>query len=225
MTDLNGFNRILADRLYYEEPENGITIYCGDCRDILPHLESVDLVLADPPYGISYCHGAERISNASRFNGVRIHGDDKPFDPTPFMDQRKVILWGANNYADKLPASRGWLVWDKRVQSSVNDQSDCELAWTNILTTARIFYHVWDGFRKGTEHGTTRVHPTQKPVALMLWCIGKAGSVQSILDPYMGSGTTLVAAKQLHRRAIGIEIEEKYCAIAKQRLRQEVLPL
>jgi site-specific DNA-methyltransferase (adenine-specific) len=124
----------------------------------------------------------------------------------------------------KLIASPGWLVWDKRCNTVVNRHSDCELAWTNFLTSARICYLVWDGFRRGGgEKGTPRVHPTQKPVELMKWCMLFAPDAKLILDPFMGSGTTLRAAKDLGRRAIGIEIEEKYCEIAAKRLSQGVL--
>ena len=208
---------------YYQD--DAVTIFHADCRDILPLLEpgSVDLVLTDPPYGIGYMHGAEKQPHASRFNGVPVIGDDQPFDPAPFLGFPKVILFGANHYADRLPSSKGWIIWDKRVQTVVNDQSDCEMAWTNFMTTARVYYHVWDGFRRGPEKDTPRVHPTQKPVGLMRWCIGKAGNVQTILDPFAGSGTTGRAAKDLGRKALLVEVEERYCEIAAKRMLQGVL--
>lgn len=201
----------------------GITIYHGDCRELLP-LVTYAAIVADPPYGIGYVHGAEKIPNASVLNEMPIVGDDKPFDPA-FLLQRDVptILWGGNHYAPRLPASGGWLVWDKRCNTVVNDQSDAEVAWTNTIKTIRIYYHVWDGFRRQTEKNVPRVHPMQKPVVLMKWCIGFIPVRGTILDPFMGSGSTLVAAKDLGRSAIGIEIEEKYCEIAAKRLSQEVL--
>ena len=210
---------------YYSR--DGITLYLGDCREILPQLtEKVDLVLTDPPYGINYVHGAVSQPNASRFNGIAIHGDDKPFDPAFLIETGlPLILWGGNHYASRLPDSAGWLVWDKRCQTVVNDQSDCEMAWTNKLTTARLFYHVWDGFRIGTEKGSRRVHPTQKPVALMTWCLTFFPDAHTIIDPFLGSGTTAVAAKKLGRRCIGIEINRTYLDIAIQRLSQDVMPL
>lgn len=210
---------------YYQD--ESVTIFHADCRDILPHLPKVDLVLTDPPYGIGYVHGAEtgRRTTASRFNNMPIIGDDRPFDPSAWLAFSLVILWGANHYANKLPNSKGWLCWDKRDGSVVNDQSDCEFAWTSFLTSARLYHHTWDGFRRGPEQGIPRVHPTQKPIALMKWCLGFAPDSQTILDPFMGSGTTLVAAQSLGRKSIGIEIEERYCQIAVERLRQKPLPL
>ncbi len=208
---------------YYED--ESVRIYHGDCREILPLLEPVDLVLTDPPYGIGYVHGAEYGPNASKFNDMPVVGDDVPFDPRPLLVFKNIILWGANHYADKLPPSGGWLIWDKRCMTVVNDQSDCEMAWTNIRNTARIYYHVWDGFRRGSEKDIPRVHPTQKALGLMRWCLELQPDAHTILDPFMGSGTTLRAAKDLGRKAIGIEIEEKYCEIAAKRMSQLVLPL
>lgn len=106
-----------------------------------------------------------------------------------------------------------------------NDQSDCEMAWTNFLTTARLYRHIWSGWNRGDESGVARVHPTQKPVGLMIWCIQKARTADIILDPYMGSGTTLLAAKQCGKKSIGIELKEEYCEIAVNRLRQSVMRL
>ena len=224
---------------YYQD--DAVTLYLGDCREILPQLrcpnttyclEACDgrceprAVVTDPVYGISYVHGAEKIKNASKLNGIEVFGDDSPFDPAQILALgHPTILWGANHYATRLPESPGWLVWDKRCNTGKNDQSDCELAWTNILGTARVFYHVWDGFRRDTEKNWPRVHPMQKPVALMTWCLGFVDAEAVVLDPYMGSGPIVEAAKLLGRRAIGIEIEERYCEIAANRLRQEVLPL
>ncbi len=209
-------------RPYYEEA--GIRIFHADCRDIL-WLFKPDLVLADPPYGIGYVHGAEKGPNASTLNEMPVVGDDKPFDPAKyFIEGAKHIFWGANHYAHLLPPSAGWMIWDKRCNTVVNDQSDAELAWTDFLTRARIHYCVWDGFRRGNgEKDTARVHPTQKAVSLMRWCIDLSKTAGMILDPFCGSGTTLVAAKDLGRSAVGIEIEEKWCEIAANRLRQSVM--
>lgn len=207
---------------YYEY--DGIRIYHGDCREILTSLPRPGLLLTDPPYGINYIHGAALGPMASRFNNCPVIGDDVPFDPAFLLGFPKVILWGGNHFADKLPASRGWLVWDKRCNTVVNDQSDCEVAWTNFMTTARLYYLVWDGFRRGGgEKKNPRVHPTQKPVDLMKWCMSFAPEAQSVLDPFMGAGSVLVAAKALGLSAIGIEIDERYCEIAAQRLAQGVL--
>lgn len=212
---------------YYDDG-NGIVIYHGDCCDILPHLPKVDLVLTDPPYGIGYIHGAENIPYATKFQGIAVHGDDQPFDPSPWLNFPACVLWGANHYANKLPGNGRWLVWDKRAGTKTYGKcmSDLEMAWASGPRRAdRMFAYLWDGFLKDGEKGTDRVHPTQKPIEVMKWCLTFFPKAETILDPFMGSGTTLRAAKDLGRKAIGIEIDERYCAIAVNRLRQEILPL
>lgn len=198
---------------YYEEP--GITIYNADCREILPHLEPVDLVLTDPPYGLR-----ERM-NGGTWGAAEKYADLRGWDEAPDGELLKIIIeksshqivWGGN-YFPFLP-SRCWLVWDK--QNAVRTMSDCELAWTSFDMPAKRFswpvgVHAWG-------------HPTEKPLELISWCLGFFHTASTILDPFMGSGTTLRAAKDLGRKAIGIEIEEKYCEIAVKRLAQGVLPL
>jgi DNA modification methylase len=206
---------------YYDH--DGITIYHGDCREILPHLPKVDLVLTDPPYGIDY-------GRAGGFCAT--HGWGKWREKVEWdkeRPERKVfelilnaadiqIIWGGNYFADYLPPSMGWLAWDKG-QTNFS-LADFEMAWTSRQKAARRIVY---GRGKAVLDG--KVHPTQKPVSVMEWCIQLAEKAQTILDPFMGSGTTLVAAKQLHRKAIGIEIEEKYCEIAVKRLGQGVLPI
>ena len=207
---------------YYDK--DGIVIYHGDCRRILPELPEVDLVVTDPPYGINL-ETAYRQRGRGRLAQCRdyapIHGDDEEFDPQPWLAY-PAILWGANYYCSKLPKSSGWLVWDKRCGRMQNDQADGELAWSNFVKGVRIFHHEWNGFVRDSEKGVG-YHPTQKPVALMKWCLSLKWTPEgTILDPFMGSGTTLRAAKDLNRKAIGIEIEEQYCEIAAKRLAQEV---
>ncbi len=213
---------------YYQDDQ--ATIYCADCRDILPLLEpgSADLVLTDPPYGVSLNTSyakAQRGVLAGAHDYPPVFGDDKPFDPSPWIVFPHVVLWGANYYADKLPAQGQWLVWDKRDGIGFNDQADCELAWTKGTkgTVPRIYRHLWNGMLKDSERDQRRVHPTQKPISLMAWCLSFFPDADLILDPFMGSGTTLRAAKDLGRKAIGIEINPDYCAIAVERLRQGVL--
>jgi len=210
---------------YYER--GGITIYHGDCHEILPQLEteSVDLVLTDPPYGIGTTtnwHSSGRGCWGENQDWEPVVGDDRPFDPAFLLGFPTVILWGANCYAERLPSSRCWLVWDKRNGIRPDDNADCELAWTSLDKPARLYRHVWKGLLRGPEQGQPRFHPTQKALGLMKWCIELVGA-ELILDPFMGSGTTLRAAKDLGRRAIGIEIEERYCEIAVKRLAQEIL--
>lgn len=218
---------------YYDE--GGITIYCGDCREIIGRL-IYDCVLADPPYGIDYDGNSRRFTRkASPYwsevdtslvtDKGRVAGDTVRFDPAAFI-AKPAILWGANHYADRLPPSGGWLIWDKRRGAEDMAEkgwplSEAELAWTNVRGSTRVFRYLWSGLLRDGEKGE-RYHPTQKPVALMKWCIGFLPE-GTILDPFMGSGTTLRAAKDLGRRAIGIEIEERYCEIAAKRMAQGVL--
>ena len=216
---------------YYQE--DGITIYHGDCRDILPLLDPVDLVLTDPPYGINVVGSDGTIGghtkNAMATKFEKVVGDDREFDPQFLLDYcRNVFLWGANYYGQNLPRRKGrWFVWDKQRPVGTTF-SDCEIAWASLDGVAiKKFEFKWDGYHKDGED-KFRYHPTVKPVELMKWCIQQCNYwdiALTILDPFMGSGTTLRAAKDLGRKAIGIEIEEKYCEIAVKRLRQEVFKI
>jgi len=211
---------------YYQD--EWVTIYHGDCREILPQLDvKVDLVLTDPPYGINYRHGESytpKKSVGTRHHGEVMIGDDKPFDPSFLLHFPNVILWGANNYASRLPDSRGWLVWDKKVlETRENHFSDCDMAWTNQNKPIRIFRHRWSGIYRDSQNGERSFHPTEKPVSLMAWCISFHPDCNLILDPFLGSGTTAYCAKKLNRKCIGIEIEEKYCEIAAKRCSQSVM--
>lgn len=158
----------------------------------------------------------------SKFNNVAIHGDDRPFDPSHLLEiAPSVLLWGANHFADRLPASSKWLVWDKRRGFTRNDFADCEIAWTNGRGPARLINHYWNGMMRDSEKGVPRVHPTQKPIVVMEWALGEVSSPgQLILDPYMGSGTTGVACIRTGRSFIGIEIDEGYFDIACKRIRE-----
>jgi site-specific DNA-methyltransferase (adenine-specific)/modification methylase len=198
------------------------TLYLGDCMEVLPTLPKVDAVIADPPYGICYMAptgvGGEHANLPRRAYGA-IHGDDKPFDPSPWLAFREVLLWGANHYAHRLPASAGWLIWDKRDGMTPNNNSDCEIAWLKGGGSARMFRHLWNGMCQASEKGEARAHPTQKPVALMAWCLGFV-KARTVLDPYMGSGTTGVACVNDGRAFIGIERKPKYFDIACRRIEQ-----
>ncbi len=203
---------------YYQDEY--ATIYHGDCREILPTLEKVDLVLTDPPYGIgdkwkggfSSKHGWGKAATES---AVRNKWDSSPPENSTLKavcaSGDVVIIWGGNYFS--LPPSRGWLVWTKPERNF--SLSEAELAWTNRDAVIRVF--------DGKRSDTLRQHPTQKTLELMKWCISFAPNAKALLDPFMGSGTTLRAAKDLGLRSIGVEIEEKYCEIAAERLRQEVL--
>ncbi len=181
--------------------------------------------MTDPPYGIGW------IPRVNHRGEDQLWIDDKQFDPRPFLVAKQHLFWGANYFAHLLPPSESWFVWMKRpVGNHVNFENDrrsyamAELAWSDFGTKPLVKVHVWDGgMRAGEMDNRTFCHPSQKPTEIMGWCI--AESIGTLLDPFMGSGTTLRAAKDLGRKAIGIEIEEKYCEIAARRMEQEVLPL
>lgn len=205
----------------------GVTLYLGDCREIDPALLAADALISDPPYGIDFAHGGNDNSGigggryATKFAGKAIVGDAEPFDPAPVLKLAPAaVLWGGNHYADRLPASSCWLVWDKRAASGhSNDFADCELAWCSSNKVARIFRHHWDGMMRASERGVARVHPTQKPIQVMRWSIEQIQPpAATILDPYMGSGTTGVAAVQLGRKFIGVEIDPDYFDTACRRI-------
>jgi len=211
---------------YYQD--DFVTLYHGDCREVLPTLGTFDLVLTDPPYGIGrdkgfgngdYCGFRKRPRQTRQYDG---DWDKERPDATMFkllIDiANKCIIWGGNYFSDLLPQANRWLVWDK--QQTMPSYSDCEIAWTNLkgVTTKRIVY-ASNGFLAGEKN---RTHPTQKPLAVIKWCISLANDAQTILDPFAGSGTTGVAAKELNRKCVLIEKEEAYCEIAARRLSQQV---
>lgn len=200
------------------------TIYHGDCREILPQLEKVDLVLTDPPYGMNWSFSGQgsgkngQGGTGSRFKNKTIIGDDCEFDPSFLLKYKKVIIWGFQHFPQYF--NRGTvLVWVKKYPDAYGTfLSDADLAWMNSGHGVYLSETINpSGFQSEREH------PTQKPVSLMRWCIEKAGGSGVVLDPFMGSGTTLVAAKNLGRKSIGIELEQKYCDIAIKRLRQETI--
>ena len=202
------------------------TLYLGDCRDIALTLERPAAVISDPPYGVSErterkAAGRGKLAECNDFPAV--YGDDKPFDPLAWLGAAdRVILWGANHYCSRVPDSPSWLIWDKRDGIPSNDNADCEIAWSNVGGPARVFRHLWNGMIRASEKDASRVHPTQKPTALMRWCIerAKVPACGLILDPYMGSGSTGVAAMQMRHPFIGIEIEERYFDVACRRIEE-----
>lgn len=195
---------------------DGITIFNCDCRQVLPFLGRFDLLLTDPPYGI----GADKQNAHSsiRDNPEWREAEWDSLVPSHVLSglletAHNQVVWGGNYY--KLPPSMCWLVWEKPEAGTGFSMADAELAWTNWDIAVRM--------KRCSRNDGQRVHPTQKPLALMKWCIGFAPDAKTILDPFMGSGTTLVAAKQLGLRAVGIEISREYCEAAVERLRQKVL--
>jgi DNA modification methylase len=206
---------------YFEE--NGIVIYHADCRDVLPSLPKVDLVLTDPPYGINAANRPDGGAVCSRASGSKNYGERSVWDEAVASQElvddaiakgREAIVWGGNYYL--LPPSSCWLIWDKGQRDF--SLADAELAWTSMSRATRIIT-----LSRGEALLDGRFHPTQKPLVVIKWAIQQCKGVETILDPFMGSGTTLRAAKDLGRMAIGIEIEEKYCEIAAKRMSQEVL--
>lgn len=195
------------------------TLYLGDCREILPILGKVDAVVTDPPYGIGHIKGDTGGGVPAKRNTDAIVGDDRPFDPAPFL-RWPCIMFGADHYASRLPNGGVFHVWDKNPLDAVSDSfSDAEICWSSLGGKRRVFRHLWKGVCQASEKGgKQRWHPTQKPIALMHWCIEQFPIAETILDPFMGSGTTGVACAKLGRRFIGIEIEPKYFDIACKRI-------
>jgi len=192
------------------------TLYHGDCLDILPTLDKVDAVVTDPPYGIGEAAG----KNASRGNLAiaKDFGDDKWDDVTAddavyksIEIATQSIVFGGNYY--DLPPSSCWLVWDK--ENGANDFADAELAWTNLDRAVRLKRYMWNGMLRANKEQRGD-HPTQKPIGVMEWAINFTEG--SVLDPFMGSGTTGVACANLGRKFIGIELERKYFDIACERI-------
>ncbi len=214
---------------YYED--DYATIYHGDCREVLAGLETFDLMLTDPPYGVALdtdntrFSGGHTASVGRRGNGIGtgrgkpIANDATPFDPAfllPFA--RHKVIWGWNNFPDKLPRG-ACLVWLKRHDEAFGTfLSDAETAW---MSKGSGVYCCRDLSNNGITR--ERVHPTQKPVSLMGWCLNFFPHIQTVIDPYAGSGSSLVAAKERRIKCVGIEIEEEHCEAAARRLQQEVL--
>lgn len=189
-------------------------LYLGDCREILPTLDKVDAVVTDPPYGI----GADKHAGKSENGWTQWEGNewDNERPPREIFDailkqSKQQIIWGGNYFTDFLPPTMQWLVWDKGQRNF--SLADCEFAWSSQQKAARIFTLPR---AKALKDG--KVHPTQKSVELMMWCLGFVKDAETICDPFMGSGTTGVAAVQMRRKFIGIEREQKYFDIACERI-------
>ena len=209
------------------------TLYLGDCMDILPTLGKVDAVITDPPYGIGVGLAENNRNGKYGKQTGELHQSIDWDSEAPSIDLlelicskgENLICWGGNYFADRMPAARGWIIWDK-MNDNFHSTSDGEVAWTNVDSRLRFFRRP-HGLDKGfaCKDSFANSHPTQKPLPLMHWCISeflKKQSPQTILDPFMGSGTTGVAAIQLGRSFIGIEREERYFQIACDRISNAV---
>ena len=194
-----------------EHIAEGVTLYLGDCRDILPTLAVVDAVVTDPPYGIGQDGGrGHRLRSKARVQEKRGWDSERPERALFEMllaAGRGHVIWGGNYFSDYLPPRMGWLYWQKLIGG---DFSDGELAWTSRT-----------GALKEITYRKTNAemeHPTQKPVTVMKWCLGFFPDARTILDPFMGAGTTGVAAVNLGRKFIGIELDQKYFDISCRRI-------
>ena len=189
----------------------------GDCREVLPLLPPVDLVLTDPPYGIgadkAQAHSKVRDNDKWDISGWDAETPDAETIALIVAAGAVAIIWGGNYFAHMLPPTMRWLVWDKLNEGM--SLADCELAWTSQQNAARVFK-----YSRGNFNAETREHPTQKPLKLMEWCISHARKVATVCDPFMGSGTTGVACARMGLQFVGIERERKYFDIACRRIEQ-----
>ena len=205
-------------------------LMCGDSTSIdaverLLSGASIDLVHTDPPYGISES-AAKRVSRETNslakanghlpdFNDATTDAARGAFALCEGIGIKRQVWWGANYYAHALPETANWFVWDKRVEEKQkNFDSDCELAWVKSKwSSVRIFRHLWKGLVKGSEKGQARVHPTQKPVALVEWVVDYYRDVKTVLDLFGGSGSTLIGCEKKGCKAFLMELEPYYCDV------------
>lgn len=210
------------------------TVYCGDALSVMRKWEGrcFDWVITDPPYGmdagkLNALNGkAGNLAVNSNYGGFT--WDDARPSPNHFAEIRRIshaqIIFGGNFFADLLPPSRCWVTWDKGRR---NDFADCELAWVSVDQPARVLNYHYDGcMTQEPRRELPRVHPTQKPIPVMEWLINRFTQPGDfILDPFCGSGTTLTAAERLDRRWVGIDIDPRWCNIARKRTAQRGLGL
>ncbi len=207
-----------------EELAEGIVLYQGDCLEVLPTLGRFDAVVTDPPYGIGAANGAsvggtdasgKYIRRPRQYAGGWDNERASPEVMAAILTAAKVhVIWGGNFFTDLLPVGGRWLIWDKL--NSMPTYSDGELAWTSIDgASVKKFTQCSSGLAANKDG---RVHPTQKPLNLMQWCLGFVPNAASVVDPFMGSGTTGVACAKLGRRFTGIEIDPGYFDIACRRI-------
>jgi len=211
---------------YYSD--DTVTIYHGDCRDILPAL-TFDIVVTDPPYGVEIVKPDGQTGFSSRQAVSRryrkVANDHIPLDPRWLTRYgRRQVIFGVDHFV-AWPGPGRLLIWDKRDGMGSNNFADVEVAWDSKPGPSRLIRHKQLGMIADLGD-IPRVHPTQKPQSVMRWLVAACSEqTDTVCDPFMGSGTTLRAAKDLGRKAIGIELDESYCEIAVDRLAQGVLAL
>jgi site-specific DNA-methyltransferase (adenine-specific) len=207
----------------------------GDCLDIMRQYPDnyFDICITDPPYGIKVGGKKGQIGGGSKGSPTKAYGEqtwDKKRLTKEYFDEmlrisKNQIIWGGNYYLDYVPRTRCMLVWYKRDRLPVNSFADCEIAWTSFDKNSMVFNCRWFGFIRDSREA--RIHPTQKALELMKWCVcefTKEGD--KIIDPFLGSGTTMQAAKELGRECLGIEINPGYVEAARRRLEQaDVQPI
>jgi site-specific DNA-methyltransferase (adenine-specific)/modification methylase len=246
---------------YWQSDDGAIRVYharTGDAGPAYAHLpdvlvelaeelRGVALVHADPPYG-----QGEQTNRHTKGRGINpwfkgganakardfapVVGDDRAYDPAPLLAlERPLVTWGAQRYAERLPASPSWLWWDKREDVLPDDNGDGELAWSNLGGPPRQLHHLWKGSCRSSETGTPHLHPTQKPIALCSWVYqhAKLRPGDLVFVPYLGSGPDLPACRAAGLRCIAVEVVRDYCdtaiarlgAVTRERMAEPVGPL
>ena len=199
-----------------------VRLWLGDCLEVMATWPdgAVDAVVTDPPYGIEY--DAANSSQRGIQGFAKLRGDDTPLDAAPLLRFPDIVAWCRPQLTVNIPVGTGgWYAWDKTLQNNGCRIGECEYAWHKRATKTRVFRHLWSGAYRASESGQRSQHPTQKPIALMQWCIGfTKGHV--VADPFMGSGTTGVAAVRLGRQFWGVEIDPDYFEVAKRRIQAEL---
>ncbi len=225
----------MADRKFYKEKKQigNCTLYLADCSAVMPALARHDAVVTDPPYGIKQDKGFHNtgrtrfgVKDGKRIDRRQYKGNWDKDRPAPELFQNIIdisdnqIIFGGNHFADLLPRAHHWFVWNKK--NTMPSYSDCELIWTSIdKKSVKMLDYEYNGVLGRREK---RVHPTQKPYEVMRWCIEKLpGDNETILDPFMGSGTTGVACARMGLTFTGIEIDPEFYKVACERIYEAYL--
>lgn len=204
-------------------------LLCGDATSIdavdkLMDTQTPTIVFTDPPYGIAHTgKGIKGATQENDFGAILGDGDTQTAADaftlySALYLTTTLVFWGANYYSSSLPNGYGWLVWDKEREGDTF--SAAEIAFVNKGVKVDVFRHQWHGMIKASEHGEKRCHPTQKPIALVVWCLENYNAGNLVLDPFLGSGSTMVAAHQLKRKCYGMELDPKYCQVIIDRMRK-----